>query len=86
VEYVLSPEYSYCQPLRRSISGELSIVSPEFPGLEPEDLAALRAHARTGRPLGAAPFVERLEKRLGRKLAKARPGPKPKSATRRRAN
>jgi putative transposase len=55
-------------------------------GLEPEDLAALRAHARTGRPLGAAPFVARLEKRLGRKLAKARPGPKPKSATRRRAN
>ncbi len=49
-------------------------------GLEPENLAAIRTHTRTGRPLGAEPFVMRLEKRLCRRLRKAKPGPKAKSA------
>ena len=48
-------------------------------GLEDERLAALRLHGRTGRPLGAAPWVKRLEKRLGRPLAPRKAGRKPKA-------
>jgi len=47
-------------------------------GLDDEAAETLRRHARTGRPLGAARFVKRLEKRLGRALAKHKPGPKPR--------
>lgn len=47
-------------------------------GLESEQHAAIRAAERTGRPLGAAAFVARLEERLGRPLARRKPGPKPK--------
>ena len=39
---------------------------------------AIRTAERTGRPLGAAAFVARLERRLGRTLARQKPGPKPK--------
>jgi putative transposase len=46
-------------------------------GLSASEHKAVRAGERTGRPLGSAPFVARLEKRLGRKLAKRKPGPKP---------
>jgi putative transposase len=46
-------------------------------GLSAAEHKAVRAGERTGRPLGSAPFVARLEKRLGRKLAKRKPGPKP---------
>ena len=49
-------------------------------GLSAEDYAAIRAGERTGRPLGATRFVARLEKRLGRPLARQKPGPKPKQA------
>jgi putative transposase len=42
-------------------------------GLEP-----IRSGERTGRPLGSPSFVRQLEKRLGRKLARQKPGPKPK--------
>ena len=49
-------------------------------GLDDDRLEALRRHARTGRPLGAAPWVKRLEKRLGRPLAPRKPGRKPKAA------
>jgi len=45
-------------------------------GLSSVDYAALRAHERTGRPLGDDPFVDRLEADLGRKLKKRKPGPK----------
>ncbi len=48
-------------------------------GLGAEDLAAIRAHISTGRPLGSARFVTQLEERLGRTLKKAKPGPKPKT-------
>ena len=39
---------------------------------------AVRAHESTGRPLGSPAFVSRLEKRLGRTLARQKPGPKPR--------
>ena len=45
-------------------------------GLGDEPLSAIRKSERTGRPLGSAPFVKRLEKRLGRVLARRKPGPK----------
>ncbi len=46
-------------------------------GLEDEALAAIRGHERTGRPLGAAKFVKRLEKRAGRALSPGKRGPAP---------
>ncbi len=46
-------------------------------GLDEDDRDAIRAAERTGRPLGSARFTKRLEKRLGRTLAKRKPGPKP---------
>ena len=49
-------------------------------GLSEAELEAIRAGERTGRPLGSARFVTRLEKRLKRPLARQKPGPKPKAA------
>jgi putative transposase len=43
-----------------------------------EELAALRRHTRTGRPLGSESFVEKISTLLGRDLRKQKPGPKPK--------
>jgi putative transposase len=43
-----------------------------------DDLALLRRHARTGRPLGTERFVARLEKSLGRLLLRRKPGPAPR--------
>ncbi|MBL7140225.1 MAG: hypothetical protein ISS74_04880 [Planctomycetes bacterium] len=40
-------------------------------------LESLRRHGRTGRPLGAPTFIERLETDLGRTLRPKKPGPKP---------
>ena len=37
----------------------------------------IRAAERTGRPLGSAAFLRKLEKRLDRPLARRKPGPKP---------
>ncbi|MGH7024526.1 MAG: transposase [Caulobacteraceae bacterium] len=45
-------------------------------GLAEDDHAALRAGERTGRPMGSPAFVAALERRLGRPLAKRKPGPK----------
>ncbi len=42
------------------------------------DYDAIRRGERTGRPLGAAAFVEQLEGRLGRTLAPQKPGRKPR--------
>jgi len=42
-----------------------------------EDLRRFRLHGRTGRPLGDAAFIARLETRLDRPLRRKRPGPKP---------
>ena len=47
-------------------------------GVDKDDTAALRAHERTGRPLGSEDFVGRLESSLGRALKRRKPGPKPK--------
>ncbi len=46
-------------------------------GLDEEQHNAIRASERTGRPLGSAMFVARLEKRLKRRLARQKPGPRP---------
>ena len=43
------------------------------------DVAALRSHERTGRPLGGPAFVDEVENRLCRSLRRAKPGPKPRS-------
>jgi len=48
-------------------------------GASAEECETFRSHESTGRPLGAPAFVGRLEKRLGRTLAKQKPGPKPRS-------
>jgi REP-associated tyrosine transposase len=47
--------------------------------LTPVELKTVAACEHTGRPLGAPAFVKSLEKRLGRTLARQRPGPKPKA-------
>ena len=47
---------------------------------EPQVFAAIRAGERTGRPLGDADFTQALEHRLGRVLARRKPGRKPRSA------
>ena len=53
---------------------------PAFLGgsLSAADHDAIRAGERTGRPLGAGDFVAELGHRLGRPLARGKPGPKPK--------
>lgn len=43
-----------------------------------EELRELRAHGRTGRPLGSSTFLDRLESLVGRVLKPQKPGPKPK--------
>jgi len=43
-----------------------------------EQLRDLRRHGRTGRPLGDARFIERLEEIVGRVLKPQKRGPKPK--------
>lgn len=48
-------------------------------GLSDEDAAAIKRHARTGRPWGEAAFIERLEAVTGRTLKAQRPGPKPQT-------
>jgi putative transposase len=41
-----------------------------------------RSHERTGRPLGEAQFLDRIEKVLGRSVRPAKPGPKAKKKER----
>ena len=49
-------------------------------GLGPEQAELFRRHERTGRPLGSARFLKRLESTLGRVLRQKPPGRKPKSS------
>jgi putative transposase len=49
-------------------------------GLAEDEHKALQAAERTGRPLGSAVFVAGLERRLGRTLARGKPGRKPRTA------
>ena len=51
----------------------ISFLSAE---VRDEDIAALRRHERTGRPLGGKKFLRRLERKLGRILRRGKPGPK----------
>lgn len=46
-----------------------------------EETGKINLHVSTGRPLGDAAFVAALENRLGRSLAKRKPGPKKKAQT-----
>jgi putative transposase len=46
-------------------------------GLDDGERELIRSHESTGRPLGSSAFVARLEKRLGRTLARQKPGPRP---------
>jgi putative transposase len=46
--------------------------------LAASELKAIAASEHTGRPFGSPAFVASVEKRLGRTLARQRPGPKPK--------
>lgn len=46
-------------------------------GMQDGELETIRSHESTGRPLGSPAFVRRLEKSLGRTLARRKPGPKP---------
>ena len=48
--------------------------------LAPAELKAIAACEHTGRPFGSPAFIKSLEKKLGRTLARQRPGPKPKAA------
>jgi putative transposase len=47
--------------------------------LTEEKKEAIRRHERTGRPLGNASFLNRLEKMINRSLKKQKPGPKKKN-------
>lgn len=53
----------------------------ELVGAKSEDPAfrALRAAETTGRPLGTAEFVNDLERRLGRPIARRAPGRRPRA-------
>ena len=48
--------------------------------VEDEEIAAIEAHVRTGRPRGGESFVSALETRTGRSLKRRKPGPRPKDA------
>lgn len=45
------------------------------------EVEAFRSSTSSGRPLGAAAFVAKLERDLGRTLGRRKPGPKPKEVT-----
>ena len=62
-------------PLLERVDGWAAFLSE---GLKEEEREAIGKGERTGRPLGTAAFVKRLEKKLGRTLARQKPGPKPR--------
>jgi putative transposase len=64
-------------PLLDRVDGWKSFLDESLDGAARE---AIRASERTGRPLGDKSFVRKLEKKLGRTLAKRKPGPKPQRA------
>ena len=61
--------------LLKGLDWKAEIAKP----LAPAELKTISACEHTGRPLGSPAFVKSLEKRLGRTLARQRPGPKPKA-------
>jgi putative transposase len=86
-------EYAWSSA-RAHVSGQPELVLFEEPftgaagdwrqflnqGCSPQEALLLRRHGRTGRPAGNESFVIELERRLGRRLRKARPGRKPAAA------
>jgi len=46
--------------------------------VQEQEIELLRKHERTGRPLGADSFIEKMELLLDRKLKPQKPGPKKK--------
>ncbi len=44
--------------------------------MDEKEMAAIRRHERTGRPLGSDDFLTRVEQRVGGRLKKEKPGPK----------
>ena len=63
------------QPLLERVPGWREFLAA---GISDDEREAIRSHESTGRPLGSPAFVTRLEKRLGRTLARQKPGPKPR--------
>lgn len=63
------------QPLLGQVGDWAAFLDAGLTGAERE---AIRAGERTGRPLGSEAFVTDLEQRLGRVLARQKPGRKPK--------
>jgi len=60
----------------------LLLISPDWRGflssyVEGAHNDKIRGRTRTGRPLGDSPFLQRLEKSLGRSLTPRKSGPKP---------
>lgn len=47
--------------------------------MQREEIEEIRRCESTGRPLGTARFIARVEKKLGRTLARQKPGPKPRA-------
>nr|WP_320048725.1 transposase [uncultured Desulfuromonas sp.] len=60
------------QPLLEMVGNWHNFLSP----LSEQDRELMQKHERTGRPLGKASFVDRLEQETGRMLRPQKPGPK----------
>lgn len=71
----ISDEFVDVTPLLDVVGdGWREMLNVETPA---DEVAALRRHERSGRPLGDPAFVDRVEHQLGRCLRRGRPGPKP---------
>jgi putative transposase len=60
----------------------LRALIPDFPALltapaDPATMARIERAPTIGRPLGAPEWIAALERQLGRRLARGKPGPKP---------
>ena len=67
------------RPLLDRVEAFADLVSLKTGEIAPHQIAALRMSETTGRPLGDAGFLERLEATLGRKLRPRKRGRKPRS-------
>ena len=52
-------------------------LAPALPGMD-DGFEDLRRAALTGRPCGGMEFIQPLERQLGRRLDRDKPGPKPR--------